>query len=103
MEVKPLEVFSEACNHGIVRMPGRNYPGCVLQGDSLKILWGLAKHIREGVRSGRTEDEDFVDSVERLHDSLLGRLLHYQEVLLREGFDLPYYPPVTEMVEGPPS
>ena len=34
MEVKPLEVFSEDSNFGVVRMPGRSYPGCVIQGET---------------------------------------------------------------------
>lgn len=38
MERKELEVFSEASNYGIVRMPGRQFPGCVVQGDSLSIM-----------------------------------------------------------------
>lgn len=94
MEVKPLEVFSEDSNFGVVRMPGRSYPGCVIQGDSLYILWGAARRVAEAVREGSAEGEDFREAVEELHDALLGRLLHYQEVLRREGMDLPYVRPV---------
>ena len=90
MEVKPLEVFAEDSNFGIVRMPGRSYPGCVIQGDSLFILWKAA----ETIRSGATGNEEFADAVEQLHNALLTRLLHYQQVLQREGLDLPYVRPV---------
>ncbi|MFO0798293.1 MAG: hypothetical protein U0804_12520 [Gemmataceae bacterium] len=95
MEVKPVEVYAEDSNYGVVRMPGRNYPGAVIQGDSLKILWGTAREVVEGVRAGRLDDEDFLVAVEELHNALLGRLLHYQEVLRREGFDLPHVWAVT--------
>jgi hypothetical protein len=94
MEVKPLEVFAEDSNFGVVRMPGRNYPGCVIHGDSLFILWGAARRVAEAVRDGSAWGEDFRDAVEELHDPLLGRLLHYQEVLRRAGMDLPYLRPV---------
>jgi hypothetical protein len=95
MEVRPVEVYAEDSNYGVVRMPGRNYPGAVIQGDSLKILWGTAREVVEGVRSGRLDDERFLGAVEELHNALLGRLLHYQEVPRREGFDLPYVRAVT--------
>lgn len=94
MEVKQLEVFSEDSNFGVVRMPGRSYPGCVVQGDSLFILWGMARQVAEAVRDGSARGEDFCEAVEELHDALLGRLQHYQEVLRREGIDLPYVRPV---------
>jgi hypothetical protein len=94
MEVKPLEVYAEDSNFGVVRMPGRSYPGAVIQGDSLRILWGTAKQVVEGVRAGRTNDVEFLEAVEDLYNSLLDRLLHYQEALRREGFDMPYVWPV---------
>lgn len=95
MEVKPVEVYAEDSNYGVVRMPGRNYPGAVIQGDSLRILWGTAREVVEGVRSGRPDDEEFLGAVEELHNALLDRLLHYQEVLRREGLDLPHVWAVT--------
>jgi len=96
MEVKPLEVLSEASNYSVVRMPGRNYPGCVIQGDSRWVLWDCARAVADGVRKGAATDEDFLDAVEELHNSLLARLLHYQEVLGREGISLPYTRPLSK-------
>ena len=96
MKVKPLEVYAEDSNYGIVRMPGRNYPGCVVQGDSLYVLWQNARAVAEAVKKGLTQVEDFVGAVEVLHNALLTRLLHYQEVLQREGLDLPYVRAVRE-------
>jgi hypothetical protein len=96
LEVKLLEVFAEDSNLGIVRLPGRHYPGCVVQGDSLWILWSAARRIAEGVRSGMTGDDEFLGAVEELYNSLLSRLLHYQGVLQREGLDLPFARPVPE-------
>jgi len=35
MERKEVEVLSEASNYAVIRMPGRHFPGYVVQGDSL--------------------------------------------------------------------
>jgi hypothetical protein len=95
VEVKPLEVYAEFSNFGVVRMPGRNYPGCVIQGDSLWTLWRTARQIANAVGNNFTDDEDLLEAVEELHNALLDRLLHYQEVIRGEGFDLLYVRPVT--------
>jgi hypothetical protein len=38
-----IEVYSEATNQAVVQMPGRQFPGSVIQGDSLSILYKLSK------------------------------------------------------------
>jgi hypothetical protein len=96
MEVKPLEVYAEDSNYGVVRMPGRNYPGAVVQGDSLAILWRKARAVVKGIETGATAGEEFLAAAEELHNSLLDRLLHYQRVIQQAGFDLPYVRPVSE-------
>ena len=45
METKFIDVFSELSNYAIVRMPDREFLGCVIQGDSLAILCRLARSI----------------------------------------------------------
>jgi hypothetical protein len=45
MEIKEIEVFSEMSNYAIVRMPGRHFPGCVIQGDSLSVLLNNAEEV----------------------------------------------------------
>ena len=52
MEIKQIEVYSELSNYGIVRMPGRHFPGAVIQGDSLHILCRHACSIVEGAIEG---------------------------------------------------
>jgi hypothetical protein len=37
MERIEIEVYSQATNQAIVRMPNRKFPGCVIQGDSLSV------------------------------------------------------------------
>lgn len=45
MKKMEVEINSDDTNGGIVRMPNRKFPGCVIQGDSLSVLYLLAKKI----------------------------------------------------------
>ncbi|WNG45404.1 hypothetical protein F0U60_15810 [Archangium minus] len=99
MQKKELEVFSEASNVAIVRMPGRRFPGSVIQGDSLSILRGLANDLRNRLREH--PDEDLRDTAQELFDLLDGRLRHYVNVLDAEGISLPFNrPPPPEPEAG---
>jgi hypothetical protein len=96
MEVMPLEVYATDSNYDVVKPPGRNFPGAVIQGDSLSILCGLAVSVAERVRDHSPEDEEFLGDLQELAESLVRRLLHYQQVLQTHGIGLPYTRPVTE-------
>jgi hypothetical protein len=88
MEVKPVEVYSDLSNFAIVRVPGRRFPGCVIQGDSLSIVLHTAKVVLAGVKD--SPDEELVGSAEELVESLQARVAHYERVLAEHGMDLPY-------------
>ena len=79
-ELKSIEVFSEASNMAIVRMPGRKFPGMVIQGDSFSILVSRAEQIRLKATSGPLQDD--ADELLRL---LSERLAHYEHVLTENG------------------
>jgi len=96
MKLVELEVFSEASNHTVVRSSGRRFPGSVIQGDSLSILCQEAKKIAEQVRSLEFNDEEFLYLVQEHQEKLLGRLLHYQQVLAEHDISLPYVVPAQE-------
>ena len=86
MEENLLEVFAEDSGFGVVRMPGRSCPGCVVQGDS---PWKEARRIAKPARDGSTEGDGFREAVEELQHALLKRMLHYQDMLRQESIDLP--------------
>jgi len=96
MEIEQLEVYATTSNYAIIKPPGRNYPGCVIQGDSLSILCRTARDIAACVRDGDTMSESFRADVQELTNSLLDRMLHYQRVLRSHGIDLPYSRPFSE-------
>lgn len=90
MEIKSVEVFSEATNYGIVRMPGRQFPGCVIQGDSLSILLAGAREVLERVAG--SGDEELVGCAEDLVEKLQSHLDHYQQVMRAHEIPLPFTP-----------
>lgn len=96
MKLVELEVFSETSNYAIVRPSGRRFPGSVIQGDSLSILCEEAKQIAEQIRSLKIEDEELLYLVQDHQEKLLGRLLHYQQVLAEHSIALPYSMPAKE-------
>jgi hypothetical protein len=88
MEQKHLEVYSETSNYGVVRMPGRAFPGSVIQGDSLSILCDLARSMQR--RAVQIGDSELVDESAELLQVLEDRLHHYEQVLSEHGIRLPY-------------
>jgi hypothetical protein len=97
MEVHPLEVYATDSNYAIVKPPGRQFPGAVVQGDSLRILCEHAVTVAKWFRDiGPTDDPELLGEVQELTELLVDRLLHYQRVLAAHGLDLPYPHPVTE-------
>jgi hypothetical protein len=96
MDVEPLEVYAQDSNYAVIRPPGRRFPGSVIQGDSLRTLCGLAVRVAQRVRDHTPEDEEFLGDLQELVHLLVGRLLHYQQVLQAHGIELPYSRPVTE-------
>lgn len=85
-----IEVYSETVNSAIVRVPGRRFPGTVLQGDSLSILHANAKDLSNRLKELSIKDEDLLCSAQELQETLLNHLLHYQKVLTDNGIELPY-------------
>ena len=46
-ETQQIEVWSDETNMAVVRMPGRNFPGLVVQGDKLISVAGAAKRVKD--------------------------------------------------------
>ena len=95
MEYMELEVYSQSTNRAVVKMPGRHFPGLVIQGDSLSRLLDLAESIYE--KSERTSDINLINESRELRDNLQQLLSHYEATLSKHNIPLPYsksqYPP----------
>jgi hypothetical protein len=87
MHIEPVEIFSDASNAAIMRHPGRNFPGCLIQGDSLNSLVGSLAVVQSEANC-LSEDAagELADVAERLSDLLE----HYKAVLLSHGIELPF-------------
>ena len=90
MKKVEVELYSEATGNAIVRIPGRRFPGAVLQGDSLSILHANAKDLSSRLKELGVQDEELLCGAQELQEQLLGRLLHYQQVLAAHEMELPY-------------
>ena len=56
MTNQSVEVLSDAVNAAVVRMPGRQYPGLVVQSDKLTYLKSMAYRVAElAAKAGDTE------------------------------------------------
>lgn len=88
MEYMELEVYSQATNRAVVKMPGRHFPGLVIQGDTLSSLLYLAESICE--KSEKTSDVDLFNESRELRDNLQQLLLHYEATLSKHNIPLPY-------------
>jgi len=95
MEVEPLEVYASDSNYAIVKPCGRRFPGSVIQGDTLRQLCRLALSVGKTIQDHTPQDEEFRGDLELLVNALVGRLLHYQDVLKAHGIELPYVGPLT--------
>jgi hypothetical protein len=88
MESLELEVYSQASNAAVVRVPGRRFPGVVVQGDTLCSLQQRAEYVAERLKSGHALEAAEVAG--DLASSLDALLLHYEVVLGEHGIPLPY-------------
>jgi len=88
MERVEVELFTDGSNNAVVRMPGRQFPGVVVQGDS---LWGLRRdvaEIRDACRGGDVAEA--LEAAEFLLENLDAMLLRYSDALERHGIRRPY-------------
>lgn len=88
-----LSILSEQSNHAVVQVPGRRFPGSVIQGDSLAILCDEAKSLSSRLQELACADEEVLYIAQEHQEKLLRRLLHYQSVLSEHGIPLPYSKP----------
>jgi hypothetical protein len=87
MYIESVEIFSDESNAAIMRHPGRHFPGCLIQGDSLSILVSSLAVVQSEANC-LSEDAagELADVAERLSDLLE----HYKAVLLSHNIALPF-------------
>ncbi|WP_303747919.1 DUF6959 family protein [Stenotrophomonas pigmentata] len=83
MRIEKIEVYSDVPNMAVLRHPGREFPGLLLQGDTLN---ALCVQIADVLAGG----PDALDDLEDLQSRLLGMLSHYISVLEEHDLKLPF-------------
>jgi len=88
MSSDTAQVLSHIPNSAVVQLPGRRFPGIVMQGDTLSNIFESARYLLGEFK--RLRDEERYFEVLMLAERLQGQLLHYEETLERLGMQLPY-------------
>jgi hypothetical protein len=88
MRVEQVEIYSDATNQAVLRHPGRQFPGSLIQGDTLYSLCRRADEICAKAKS-RLDAEAYED-LNDLRNDLWGRLQHYKCVLNEHNLSLPF-------------
>lgn len=90
-----VEIFNNITNSVVLKAPGRNYPGLLIQGDSLSNLYKKASLMLKLARGMRL-DEEFIDMAEELSSELEKYLDNYEITLKQNAIDIPYHPSLEE-------
>ncbi len=88
MKYVQIEMLSETINCPVVYVPGRKFPGVVIQGDSLKILLGHAQEIEE--LAAQCKNKELNIAVASLKLILSDYVEEYEVTMKANGRDLPY-------------
>lgn len=83
-----VELLSRPTNFAIVQLPERNYPGVVVQGDTLNGL--VNQLIQMGTLLATNQLEELSQEIESTREQLLEALTHYESVCNARGIILPY-------------
>ncbi len=88
MEYMELEVYSQSIDRGIIRMPSQNFPGLLLQGETLATLLRLAKLAYE--KSQNMTNTELIDTSRELMETIQKLVSHYESTLGKHNIPLPY-------------
>ena len=84
-----VELYTPQSNYAVLRLPERNSPGVVFQGDSLhNIISDLGEAL---AFSKKYNDEDLNETLKAIIDSLQKIKYSYELTLEKEGISLPYH------------
>lgn len=88
MERVEAELFTDGGNDAVVRLPGRRFPGVLIQGDTLSILQSAVTELAELCAAGDLEEARYAAGL--FQAGLSGKLQRYTEVLEAHGITRPF-------------
>jgi len=88
MRVEPVEIDSDQTHAAVMRHPDSQFPGVLVQGDT---LWTMCCRADEACKNGRAVfDEETYADLNSLRNALWGLLTHYKATLGNHGIPLPF-------------
>lgn len=79
-----VEIFAEESNFAVIRVPSRQYPGVLIQGDSLT---GIVGDLEESIALFNDDREEAFAALKSGLDQLKWRLDAYLEVCKANGVE----------------
>jgi hypothetical protein len=88
MRKELLEILSDSSNYSVIRHPNRNFPGSLIQGDSLNALICNVDEAKRELASGNLEEVS--DILESILEDLRERMEIYKTALVKNNIELPF-------------
>ncbi len=88
MRTATVEIYSDTTNVSIIRHPDRQFPGLLIQGDTLNNLARAALAVSKSADGRLSDDEAF--EAKELAEELASLLEHYKSVLAENKISLPF-------------
>ena len=86
---KTATILQNGSNAAVVQLPDKQFPGVVIQGDSLSILMRQMMEVRKMV-AGNVDASKTTNEVDDVIDKLYGCIALYEIALENNGLPLPY-------------
>jgi hypothetical protein len=83
-----VDLLSPPINFAVVQLPERNFPGVVVQGDTLHSLLRQVERMKRSLDKG--DLEELSDEIEDVREQLFGAQAHFERVCMERGIKLPY-------------
>jgi len=86
MRIEPVEIYSDQTNAAVLRHPERQFPGVLLQGDTLHALcWRLDESIRH-----LNQDSPAYTHLNHVRNALWSLKNEYKSVLVEHDLPMPF-------------
>lgn len=82
-----VKLLSKPINYAVVQLPGRSYPGVVIQGDSLRTLVLRLQEVRRTLDGNQTEDASV--ELDDICEQLTEVMGHYEMICQQQDIELP--------------
>jgi len=85
---KQADLLSAPINFAVVQLPERNFPGVVVQGDTLHSMLRQVERMKQLL--DKRDLQELSDEIEDIGERLLGAQTHFEQICMERGIKLPY-------------